>query len=111
MTTARDPRESIRLVPEAFGPLQGLRILSTGALIAQPFAASLAAEMGAEVIQIERPGTGDAVWRNVGMKLPTGDGKGAVATSWIQERRNSFYVTLDFARPQAREIFFELIRA
>ena len=71
MPSPRNPRESLHLVPEAFGPLQGVRVLSTGALIAQPFAAALAAEMGAEVIQIERPGVGDVVWRNVGMKLPT----------------------------------------
>ena len=43
------------LVPEKFGPLQGVKIVSTGTLIAQPFAAELAAEMGAEVIQVERP--------------------------------------------------------
>ena len=42
------------LLPEQFGPLQGVRIFSTGTLVAQPFAAALAAEMGAEVIQIER---------------------------------------------------------
>ncbi len=36
------------LVPEAFGPLQGVRILSPGTLIAQPFAAVLAAQMGAQ---------------------------------------------------------------
>ena len=47
------------LVTENFGPLQGVKIVSTGTLIAQPFAAELAAEMGAEVIQIERPGIGD----------------------------------------------------
>ncbi|MGH7898240.1 MAG: hypothetical protein ACREQQ_09820, partial [Candidatus Binatia bacterium] len=40
MNTTRD----VRLIPEAFGPLQGVRIVSTGALIAQPFAAALAAE-------------------------------------------------------------------
>ncbi len=39
-----------RLLPKQFGPLQGVRILSTGTLIAQPFAANIAAEMGAEVI-------------------------------------------------------------
>ena len=43
------------LLPEQFGPLQGVRVLSTGTIVAQPFAAALAAEMGAEVIQIERP--------------------------------------------------------
>lgn len=75
------------LVPEAFGPLQGLRIVSSGTLIAQPFAAALAAEMGAEVIQVERPGGGDSVWRLLGMRPPTKDGTGEVSTSWIQERR------------------------
>ena len=35
------------LLPKQFGPLQGVRILSTGPLMAQPFAASLAGEMGA----------------------------------------------------------------
>src|SRR5947207_12684769 len=110
MPSPQNPRESLHLVPEAFGPLQGARGLSTGALIAQPFAGALAAEMGAEVIQIERPGVGDVVWRNVGMKLPTRDGKGQVATSWIQERRNTLHVTLDLSRPEAREIFFALAR-
>ena len=53
------------LIPIPFGPLQGVRILSSGTIIAQPFAAAMAAEMGAEVIQIERPGQGDVVWRNL----------------------------------------------
>ena len=56
------------LLPRQFGPLQGVRILSTGHLIAQPFAAAIAAEMGAEVIQIELPTIGDAVcwaWRTL----------------------------------------------
>ncbi len=99
-----------RLIPEPFGPLQGVRILSSGSLIAQPFAAALAAEVGAEVIQIERPGEGDAAWRHLGYQLPTRDGKGQVATSWIQERRNSFYVTLDLSQPEGRDIFLKLIR-
>ena len=47
-----------------FGPLQGVRIISSGTIIAQPFAAAMAAEMGAEVIQIERPGVGD-IWRDL----------------------------------------------
>jgi crotonobetainyl-CoA:carnitine CoA-transferase CaiB-like acyl-CoA transferase len=100
-----------RLVPEAFGPLQGVRILSSGTIIAQPFAAALAAEQGAEVIQIERPGEGDAAWRNLGLKLPTKDGKGQVGTSWVQERRNGFYVSLDLAKAEGREIFMKLARA
>jgi len=97
------------LVPEKFGPLQGVKIVSTGTLIAQPFAAELAAEMGAEVIQIERPGRGDVGWRNIGIKLPGKDGKSAVATTWIQERRNVFCVTLDLCNPRGRELFIKLV--
>ena len=97
------------LVPEKFGPLQGVKIVSTGTLIAQPFAAELAAEMGAEVIQIERPGPGDVGWRNIGIKLPGKDGKSAVATTWIQERRNVFCVTLDLCNPRGRELLMKLV--
>lgn len=97
------------LVPEAFGPLQGVRIVSTGVLIAQPFAAELAAEMGAEVIQVERPGTGDAGWRQIGVRLKPKDGGDPVATTFVQERRNVFCVTMDFSRPQARDLFLKLI--
>lgn len=99
-----------RLVPEAFGPLQGMRILSSGTIIAQPYAAALAAEQGAEVIQIERPGMGDVAWRNLGVKLPTKDGK-LIGSSWVQERRNSFYVTLDLGKEEGRKIFLELAKA
>jgi len=97
------------LVTEKFGPLQGVKIVSTGTLIAQPFAAELAAEMGAEVIQIERPEIGDVGWRNIGIRLKTKDGKSAVATTWIQERRNVFCISLDLSKPQGREIFLKLI--
>ncbi len=99
------------LLPEQFGPLQGVRIVSSGTLVAQPFAAVLAAEMGAEVIQIERTGEGDAAWRHLGMQLPTTDGQGQVATTWIQERRNEWYVTLDFSKPEGKELFLKLVKS
>jgi len=97
------------LVPEAFGPLQGVKIVSTGTLIAQPFAAELAAEMGAEVIQVERPGTGDAGWRTIGIRLDAKGGGDPVATTFVQERRNVFCVTLDFSRPKGRDLFLKMI--
>jgi crotonobetainyl-CoA:carnitine CoA-transferase CaiB-like acyl-CoA transferase len=97
------------LVPETFGPLQGVKIVSTGTLIAQPFAAELAAEMGAEVIQVERPGSGDAGWRTIGIRLDSKDGTDPIATTFVQERRNVFCVTLDFSTPRGRELFLKLI--
>src|SRR3972149_4338643 len=97
------------LMPEGFGPLQGVRIVSSGTVIAQPFAATLAAEMGAEVIQIERPEVGDTVWRTIGIRLKTRDGSPPVSTNWIQERRNMFCVPLDLSKPRGREIFLRLV--
>jgi crotonobetainyl-CoA:carnitine CoA-transferase CaiB-like acyl-CoA transferase len=43
------------IVP-AFGPLEGIRVVGTGQLVAQPFASTKLAEFGAEVIHVERPG-------------------------------------------------------
>jgi crotonobetainyl-CoA:carnitine CoA-transferase CaiB-like acyl-CoA transferase len=96
------------LVPEAFGPLQGVKILSTGTLIAQPFAAHLAAAFGAEVIHVEHPsGTVDP-WRTLDTPVDA-DGV-SVATSFVQERRNAFYITLDLGTPDGRELFLRLVR-
>jgi crotonobetainyl-CoA:carnitine CoA-transferase CaiB-like acyl-CoA transferase len=95
------------LVPQQFGPLQGVRIVSCGVEIAQPFAAALAAEMGAEVIQIERPGRGDP-HRASGMKIEGPDAT-AAASNWIQERRNVLCATLDPARPRGRGLLMRLL--
>jgi len=97
------------LLPERFGPLQGVKIISTGTLIAQPFAAEMAAEMGAEVIQIERPVMGDVGWRTLGIELQTRDGGGTIATNWVQERRNMFCVSLELSKPAGKEIFLKLV--
>jgi crotonobetainyl-CoA:carnitine CoA-transferase CaiB-like acyl-CoA transferase len=43
------------LIP-AFGPLEGIRVVSTGVLIAQPYIGTKLGEFGAEVIHVERPG-------------------------------------------------------
>ena len=95
------------LLPEQFGPLQGVRILSTGTIVAQPFAAALAAEMGAEVIQIERPRFGD-VTRGTGVVTKVEDGL-RFNPLWLQDRRNTFHTTLDFTSREGREVFLRLI--
>ncbi len=95
------------LVPEQFGPLQGVRILSTGSVIAQPFAAALAAQWGAEVIQVENPHVDDT-WRSVGLKLKSKDGSREMGTSWLAERRNEFNITLDMGKPDGKAKFLKL---
>jgi crotonobetainyl-CoA:carnitine CoA-transferase CaiB-like acyl-CoA transferase len=95
------------LVPQPFGPLKGVRMVSCGTDIAQPFAAALAAEMGAEVIHIEAPRRGDP-YRGSGIKVDTGEGS-SVGSNWIQERRNVFCVTLDPAPPRGSELLMQLL--
>jgi crotonobetainyl-CoA:carnitine CoA-transferase CaiB-like acyl-CoA transferase len=95
------------LLPEAFGPLQGVKILSTGTLIAEPFAAHLAAAFGAEVIQVEHPSGVVDPWRTLDAPLEAGGV--SVSTSFIQERRNAFYITLDLSTKDGRELFLRLV--
>ena len=72
-----------------------------------PFAAVMAAEMGAEVIHIERPGKGED-WRvaEFPIEAPNGD---LVASSWLQDHRNMYHTTLDFSTTEGREIFLKLV--
>ena len=51
------------------GPLDGLRVLDLGTRIAAPFCAGLLGEMGAEVIKVEQPGSGDFM-REIGPFVP-----------------------------------------
>lgn len=80
-------------------PLEGLRVLEFGALIAGPFATRMMAEFGAEVIKVERPGTGDPLrnWRYVDER--TGD-----SLWWSLQSRNKKLITLDIGKPEGLEL-------
>ena len=49
--------ERKQIIPQ-YGPFAGMRVIDSGSLIAMPYAATLLADFGAEVIHIERPGVG-----------------------------------------------------
>ena len=78
-------------------PLEGLKILEMGQLLAGPFATLLLAWFGAEVIKIELPGTGDPLrtWRALH--------KGT-ALWWYALNRNKKCITLDLRVPKGQEI-------
>jgi len=78
-------------------PLQGVRVLELGSLIAGPYASALLAQFGAEVIKIEPPADGDPLrtWR----KLHDG-----TSLWWYTQSRNKKSVTLDLKRDEARDI-------
>ena len=84
-------------------PLQGIKVIELGTLIAGPFCARLLAEFGAEVIKIEQPGSGDPLrnWR----KLHQG-----TSLWWYAQARNKKSVTLDLKQPEAQEIVRKLAK-
>ncbi len=96
-------------IPE-FGPLKGIRILTTGQMIAMPVAASMLADFGAEVIFLERPEIGDGTRK--AFPFAANDRGDEVSTCWIQDGRNRLSVTLEsnLNIPEAKEIFFSLIK-
>jgi formyl-CoA transferase len=84
-------------------PLQGIKVIELGTLIAGPFCARMLAEFGAEVIKIESPGGGDPLrkWRKL---------HGDTSLWWYAQARNKKSVTLDLKQPEAQEIVRQLAR-
>ncbi|HXQ23252.1 MAG TPA: CoA transferase [Candidatus Acidoferrales bacterium] len=83
-------------------PLTGIRILDLGTRIAAPFAATLLADFGAEVIKVELPGGGDFM-RTIG---PFVDG---YSLWWAVEGRGKKSITLDLRTPRGQELLKRLI--
>jgi formyl-CoA transferase len=83
-------------------PLQGIKVIEFGQLIAGPFAGKTLADFGAEVIKIEPPGEGDPLrkWR----KLHKG-----TSVWWQVQSRNKQSVVLDLRHPQGQEIARRLV--
>ena len=78
-------------------PLEGLRVLELGQLLAGPFASVLLAWFGADVIKVEPPDGGDPIrsWRAMY--------KGT-ALWWLTLGRNKRCVTADLRRPEGRDL-------
>ena len=91
-------------------PLEGLKVLEMGTLIAGPFCGRLLAEFGAEVIKIETPADakgegGDPLrkWR----KLHDADGE-ATSLWWYAQARNKKSVTVNLREREGQEIVRKL---
>ena len=84
------------------GVLTGTRVLDFGRYIAGPYCAALLADLGADVIRIERRGGGEDRW--VAPVAP--DGVGAL---YLVMNRNKRAMTLDPACPEGREIVRKLV--
>ena len=91
------------------GPLQGTRILDLTRVLAGPFAAQILADLGAEVIKIERPGTGDDTrgWGPPYVKDAQGRDT-SESTYFVSCNRGKKSVTLDLADAAAQNQIREL---
>lgn len=84
-------------------PLQGIKVIELGSLIAGPYAGTLLAQFGAEVIKIETPVNGDPLrkWR----KLHDG-----TSLWWYSQSRNKKSVTLNLKSERAQQIVRDLVK-
>ena len=75
-------------------PLTGIRVLDATHIVAGPFCSQILADMGAEVIKIERPRTGDLA-RGRGPYVTANDGAERVSSRYLGVNRSKQSVTLD----------------
>lgn len=94
-----------------FGPLNGMRVLMSGSIVAGPFGGQLLADFGAEVIHLELPVLGDS-YRTQRPALQSSDGSKEMAAAWCQKRNElSFALNLNLVKsPESRDIFYSLIK-
>jgi crotonobetainyl-CoA:carnitine CoA-transferase CaiB-like acyl-CoA transferase len=85
------------------GPLAGLRVLDLTEHMAGPFCTMILADMGAEVVKLERPGRGDSTraW-----------GDGSERNPYFRYiNRNKKGITLDYKQPEGRALFLRLVES
>ncbi|MCC7414180.1 MAG: CoA transferase [Gammaproteobacteria bacterium] len=90
------------------GALAHLRILDLSRILAGPWATQLLADLGAEVIKVERPGSGDDT-RDWGPPYLDDENGGHEAAYFLAANRGKKSVTIDFTRPAGRDLVHRLV--
>lgn len=82
------------------GILEGVRVLEVSHAIAGPTTSQMLCDYGAEVIKIERPGTGDIFRSTPGMG----------PSMFLAVNRGKKSVCLDLKKPVGLRLFYQLVR-
>lgn len=85
-------------------PLAGLRVLDASRVLAGPLCGQILGDLGADVIKVERPGSGDDT-RAWGPPF-----LGPLSAYYLSCNRNKRAITLDLSRQEGVRIFHELVR-
>jgi len=88
-------------------PLAGVKVLDLSRVLAGPVCTQLLADLGADVVKIERPGVGDDT-RHWGPPFLGGDGPSAYFLSCNRGKRS---LALDLKNPAARDVVDALVRS
>ncbi|MDP6560283.1 MAG: CaiB/BaiF CoA-transferase family protein [Candidatus Binatia bacterium] len=83
--------------------LKGIRVVALEQVLSGPFCTSILSDMGAEIVKIERPGTGDLIrhWDTAVRGLSSG---------YVWLNRNKRSLSLDAKKPAGKEIVQKLVR-
>src|SRR5690625_4843104 len=83
-------------------PLEGVKVLELGSLVAAPFAGKIFAEFGAEVIKAEEPTSGDPLrnWRVMHKET---------SVWWYVQSRNKKSITINLREKEGQEIVKKLV--
>src|ERR1700730_7720830 len=90
---------------EPTGPLRGIKVFDLTRVLAGPTCVQMLADLGADVIKIEKPGSGDDT-RGFAPPFMPGTKESAY---FVGVNRNKRSVTLDIAKPEGQEIALRLI--
>src|SRR4029079_1755245 len=93
------------------GPLTGLKVIDMSRVLAGPWCGQIMADLGCQVIKIERPGRGDDTrgWGPPNLKDAQGKDTGE-AGYYLAANRGKKSLTLDIASPEGQEIVRALVK-
>lgn len=91
------------------GALSHLRVLDLSRVLAGPWCGQILADLGADVIKVERPGSGDdtRAWGPPFLKDAQGEST-SEAAYYLSANRNKRSVTIDFTQPEGQRLVREL---
>ncbi len=98
------------MATSATGPLEGIRVLDLSRVLAGPSCTQLLADLGADVVKVERPGIGDETRAWGPPFLKDADGKDTTESGYyVSANRNKRSVTINLAKPEGAALIRRML--